>query len=148
MAETEIVSAAEYKAKSRKLITLPSGAVFEIKKISPFDFVEFSGEIKEGMSEEEMAKIIAPKFEEYGAAFICSGVSKPRIRNDVSSAEVGDEELHITDIDKHDLTALIKEITEFSGLDEVTAELEGEKRKSFRNAPDSKGSGGTGTESS
>jgi len=122
----EVTSADEYRARQRKIVTLPSGFVFEIRKMSPLTFAEMfelvgaSPNDPQGVAEEkvrenvyEILKLVIPK---------C--VVSPKI-----SLEATDEDvLALEDLDMDDFFALLDEISTFSGLGAEDME----ERQSFR----------------
>lgn len=123
----KITSPKEYLKGQRKRITLPSGALFEIRKLSPVAF----GEILKIMGPEtarDMDDVIRDKIVDIMKVIVPRCVVKPKI----TLEDTGDEDkLSLEDLEMQDVFALLDEVYAFSGL--TTEDVE--ERKSFREEP-------------
>ena len=143
------ITAEEYRKKHSKttLFGLPSGAVFEIRKISPDFYLDNEGSLVSGVDDitdrEERKKIIKEKLKtKYDnmsdkekcehlkkqmvlyKKLVVHGVVSPQI-----SFEIEEGKLHIDDIaTTEDFYPLVKAISDFSG---------GEELKPFRSESES-----------
>ncbi len=122
----EVTTVKEYVAKQRKKVELPSGFVFEIRKMSPLTFTKMFELI--GVSsvdnEEETERKIQEGLQGILELVIPVCVVKPKI----VIGDAGEDELSLDDLDMDDFLALLEEITDFSGLDKESVE----GRESFR----------------
>lgn len=129
-----VTSAADYLKKyglKTKIVTLPSGAIFKIKKFQMIDFVNFvmvpSGLLKQEdlkgwqeKTQEEREELMAKnktsdtdkKLNEY---LLLIGVSEPKLV-DTEAFDVEKGELGISVIDPLDQAILLNEIVELNGL--------------------------------
>ena len=112
---------AEDRRKARKLVELPSGAVFEIKKIDVLSCARIFkknksvlDEIAKEQDELKLAELLRGK---EVMALISESVTKPTIVDLVR----GPEDLSIHDIEGMDLITLFNEIILFNDLDRFTA---------------------------
>ena len=131
--EVKIATAEEYKSKQTKVIRLPSGFHFRIRKMSPTTMAKLMNvygdalpPARRELTPEETAKmqeIGRKKFAEILEAVVPKCVVEPKI-----SANPGKNELALDDLSSDDIFALLDEITTFSGL--ATPAVE--KRESFR----------------
>jgi len=140
---------ADYLKKHSKitLFTLPSGAVFEIKKISPEFYIENEGSVVDGIDDitdkEERKKIIQEKLKtkydnmsieekrefQKKQMILYKKLVIQAVVNPAVSFEVEEGKLHIDDIVvTEDFYPLVKAISDFSG---------GEELKPFRSEPES-----------
>ncbi len=122
----EVTTVKEYVAKQRKMVKLPSGFVFEIRKMSPLTFTkmfELIG-VRPNETEEETEKKVQEGLQGILELVIPVCVVRPRI----VLGPAGKDELSLDDLDMDDFLALLDEITEFSGLDKKSVE----ERESFR----------------
>ncbi len=122
----EVTTVKEYIAKQRKMVELPSGFVFEIRKMSPLTFTkmfELIG-VRPNETKEETEEKIQGGLQEILELVIPVCVVNPRIVLGLA----GENELSLDDLDMDDFLALLDEITEFSGLGKEDVE----ERESFR----------------
>ena len=119
----KITSPKEYLKGQRKKITLPSGAVFEIRKLSPIAFGEIL-KITGPETARDMDDVIRDKIVDIMKIIVPRCVVKPKI----TLEETDDEDsLSLEDLEMQDVFALLDEVYAFSGLStEDTKE-----RKSF-----------------
>jgi len=132
--EVKIATAKEYRKAMTKVIRLPSGFHFRIRKMPPqamAKLMDVYGEVlPRGRREltpeerEQLREIGRRKFAEILKVVIPSSVVEPKIVEKVTT----EDELSLDDLSSDDLFALLDEITAFSGL---TAEA-AEERKTFR----------------
>jgi len=112
---------AEDRRRARKLVPLPSGAVFEIKKIDVLAcahiFKKNKGVLDEIAKEQDELKLAELLRGKEVAALITESVTKPTI---VDLAR-GPEDLSINDLEGMDLITLFNEIILFNDLDRFTA---------------------------
>jgi len=119
-------SPAEYRKKSRKIVELPSGAVFEIRKLSPLVYgaaLEKMG-VKADTSPDSAESVVRENIFELMKTVVPKCVMSPKVAVD----PVSEDELDYEDIELADLTMLLDEIYKFSGLS-VQAQ---EEREEFR----------------
>jgi len=123
----ETTSASEYRAGQRRMVTLPSGYVFEIRKMSPLTFSELFNVIgvEANASEEVAAERVRENLVEVIKVVIPKCVVKPKIALEASDDE---DVLSLEDLDMDDFTVLFEEISAFSGI----GEKETDDRESFR----------------
>ena len=132
----EITSAKKYREGKTKVVTLPSGDVFMIKKpggrtmAKVSQLFEINIDLQDNPSKEEIAKELAglhlqDNLVEIMDLLIPGCVVEPK----VSLVETHDEHtLFIDDIEYNDLYALLDEIMAFSGLSEQSMK----ERESFQ----------------
>ena len=127
----------EERRRARKLVPLPSGAVFEIKKIDVLScariFKKNKGVLDEIAKEQDELKLVELMRSKEVTALISGSVTKPTI---VDLAK-GPDDLSIHDIEGMDLITLFNEIILFNDLDRFTAG----KLSSFRKEQLRTGSG-------
>lgn len=113
----EITLASEYRAKQRKIVTLPSGFTFEIRKMSPLVFAKMFDVLgyEANVSKEQTESIIKEKLEEILKLIIPNCVVKPKISLEPTDDE---EVLCLEDLEMDDFYTLLDEISNFSGLSE------------------------------
>ena len=109
------------------MVTLPSGYVFEIRKMSPLTFSELFNVIgvEANASEEVAAERVRENLVEVIKVVIPKCVVKPKIALEASDDE---DVLSLEDLDMDDFTVLFEEISAFSGI----GEKETDDRESFR----------------
>lgn len=124
---SKIATASEYRKKQRKLVELPSGFIFEIRKLSPIAY----GEVLDKMgikptqaNSEEAENIIRDRMLDVMKLVLPEGVVSPKIAIESDDEDV----LLFSDLDLNDVTVLLEEIYDFSGL---TSEAQVE-REEFR----------------
>lgn len=125
----KVTSASEYRKKSRMLVELPSGAVFEIRKLSPLVYGEALEQV--GISPAEGAEQVDAVVRKNIFSLMKLIVPKCVISPKISVSPSSDDELDYEDIELADLTRLMDEIYKFSGL---TVEAE-QEREEFREEP-------------
>ncbi len=137
-----VSTAANFKSRARKEITLPSGETVEIRRLSAIDFIGL-GELPlpEGNGADETPEEKARRLKErldailkdpdrinrYSNRAVVKGVVRPRFSDkdeDLDNPNV----VHVRDLDETDLAALVKGIMEFSGLSKEA----GQTAESFR----------------
>jgi len=127
--KSKFTTPAEYREKSRKSVELPSGATFEIRKISPLVYSEILEKIGVKPLEAdnpEAENIIRERILDVMKYAIPKCVVRPRI---AISPDVNDESvLDFDDLDLGDVRVLLDVVYEFSGL---TPEAN-EERENFR----------------
>jgi len=132
--EVKIATAKEYRKAMTKVIRLPSGFYFRIRKMSPqamAQLMDIYGEVlprgRRELTPEEREKIREighEKFAEILKIVIPSCVVEPKIVENATS----EDELSLDDLSSDDLFALLDEITAFSGLTVEAAK----ERETFR----------------
>ena len=123
MSKKKITSPKEYLKGQRKQITLPSGAVFEIRKLSPIAF----GEVLKIMGPEtarDMDDIVRDKIVDIMKVIVPRCVVKPKITLEETDDK---DKLSLEDLEMQDVFALLDEVYAFSGLS--TEDVE--EKKSF-----------------
>jgi len=127
----KVISAKEYKKATRKLVTAPSGAKFLIKKVTNWDFIhspylpvgfdirrfqlEAQAISEEAQNPQDLLQKHPREAAELARMYVIVGVVSPRIV-DKPLEECGEDELSIYELLEEDLTFLLNEILEFSGL--------------------------------
>jgi len=127
----------EEKRRARKLVELPSGAIFEIKKVGLLTFSRiFRGKKnlldEVARSQDDERKLLGLLRLPEIAEMFAEAVTKPKIG----------EELAASEIDEMDLIVLFNEIVVFNDLDKFTAE----RTRFFREEPTRVSSGSPGRE--
>jgi len=132
----EVVKASDYRATQRKIVELPSGFKFEIRKMSPMIFAEVYGvtNVSPDMTNEAAEKLIQENVFSMIETVIPYCVVRPKI---IAGESTNEDALSIYDIDPDDIFVLLEEITNFSGL----GDADSAERKKFRTEPDGPGSG-------
>jgi len=134
VSEGEIAKAGEYRKTQSKVIRLPSGFYFKIRKMSPLAMAKlmdvYGDTLPPGRREptpeetEKMRDIGRKKFAEILKAVLPECIVEPK----VSLTPASESELSLDDIASDDVFALLDEITTFSGLGARAAAI----RESFR----------------
>ena len=124
MSKKKITSPKEYLKGQRKKITLPSGAVFEIRKLSPIAFGEIL-KITGPETARDMDDVIRDKIVDIMKVIVPRCVVKPKITLEETDDE---DKLSLEDLEMQDVFALLDEVYAFSGLSTEDTE----ERKSFR----------------
>ena len=136
MSEVKPVSAKEYRKAMTKVIRLPSGFHFKIRKMPPSALAKLMkvyGELppaRRDLTPEEKERLRRTGMEKFAdiiAAIIPDCVVEPKISTNPKS----EDELSLQDLPSDDLFALLDEITAFSGLTGPTAKA----RETFREKP-------------
>jgi len=133
----KIATAKEYRKTQTKVIRLPSGFYFRIRKMSPTamaKLMEVYGEtLPPGRREptpeemERMREVGRKKFAEILKVILPTCIVEPK----VSLNPTSEDELALDDLASDDIFALLDEITAFSGLGPKAAAI----RESFREEP-------------
>ncbi len=121
----ETTSAKEYRARQRKTITLPSGFVFEIRKMSPLVFTKMFDLI--GVTGSDSSEVAKKKVQEGLQKILELVIPRCVIKPKISLEPAGEDELSLDDLEMDDFLMLLEEITTFSGLSEGSIE----ERESF-----------------
>lgn len=113
----EVTSAKAYRERQRKIVTLPSGFVFEIKKMSPLTFTKMFELIGVGtdVTGERAEEMVKEKLYDVLKLIIPECVVNPKI---VLESTDDEDALALEDLEMDDFFALLNEISEFSGLGE------------------------------
>jgi len=109
---SKVTDANEYRRKVRKIIELPSGAVFEIRKLSPLRMAEVI-DIGDGVDQVKIANSIRDNLVTLMRVVIPSCVVRPKI---VLYDTDKKGELSFDDLEPDDLYALLDQVYEHSGL--------------------------------
>ena len=133
MGKKGITSASEYRKGKRHEVELPSGARFEIRKLSPLAFGELLKfiEVREGATEEETTAKVRGEIVNIMKTIIPQCVVTPTIVFDANMTEEEMDEKNVidfADLDLNDVFVLLDAVYEFSGLTEEAAE----ERTKFR----------------
>lgn len=140
-------SAHEFKARTRKSVTLPSGLEVDIRKVVGRDFVGLgelpipaAGEVDRHKSDarEQIEQI--EQMKRYSDRAIVRGALAPRFTDDPAKIDA-EHEVHLSYLDDDDYTALARAIFDFAGLTKETADAV----ESFRQnevSPTLEGTGG------
>ena len=133
-------SVQDFKSRSRRIVTLPSGLSVEIRKIRLMDFLDF-GELplpssgsreKDGDSprsvppnhEKGTVPITAGEIQRFSSRAIVSGAVAPKF-TDHDDEEHSEDLVHVRDLSWEDFQTLASEILEWSGhKKEAAAEAE------------------------
>jgi len=129
-----MISPSEYRKRSRKIVSLPSGGEVEIRRLSAADFLAMGeipllnlfGDMISGKVSEEIESS-SELLSKFSNIVICRGVVSPRIV-DKDPGECSDDELSIYEIGLEDFNFLVSEIMKHSSLSEEVAE----SRSGFR----------------
>jgi len=123
-----ITSAQEYKARRQKVVRLPSGALFKIRKISPKVLGQlFSALNVQPGNPEQLQQSFIDKLPLVIDILFPSCIVEPRVEVNPSDPNV----LSVDDIDPNDAFFLINAIMEFSGLTEEAMR----QKRNFRQEP-------------
>ncbi len=117
----------EFRALSRKEITLPSGLTVEIRKLSAMDFVGH-GEIPLPSSGDDSAEkkpnFTGEQIVRFAGLMLTKGSMSPHFSEKAEDLDNPDV-VHISDLSNQDLTFAAAAIAEFSGFSkEAAAEAE------------------------
>lgn len=127
--------ASEWKARNRKVVTLPSGLAVTIGKVTGLFLLDMK-ELFEKLllADERGAKLVlsAADNKQYLEMLVCRAVLQPRVVP--AAVEAGEDELHIEDFGA-DLNALVESINEYNAEVLVTP---------FRSAQDGAAAAPTG----
>jgi len=128
----EVTSASEYRKKKFKTVTLPSGAVFRLKKPSLktmkklFDLTGFTVERGAELTDEQKA-ILVEKAAQMIDVLLPECVDAPKISTDPESEDV----LSVDELDWDDSFKILDEIFAMIGFSPEAIE----ERESFREKP-------------
>lgn len=132
----------EERRRARKQLILPSGAVFELKKIDILAcariFKRKKSLLDEIAKEQDELKLVDLLRSKEVSTLLAESVTKPILVENATS----DEKLSIGDIEGVDLITLFNEIIAFNDLDRYTAD----KMRFFRKEYSRPGSGSPGGE--
>jgi len=133
----KVISAKEYKSATRKIVTVPSGAEFLIKRVTNWDFIhspylpvgfdikrfqkDAQAVAKDSQDPQELFRNHPKESAELARIYILVGVISPRVV-DKPLEECEEDELSIYEILDDDLNFLINEIIEFSGMGKEATE--------------------------
>ncbi|RLG45123.1 MAG: hypothetical protein DRN81_02665 [Thermoproteota archaeon] len=130
----EVTTAKEYREKMTKIVTLPSGFNFRIRKMPPLALAKLMSIYDEALpatgreltpeEEEKMKEIGKRRFAEIIKVVIPDCIVEPKVSLNPSS----EDELSLDDLAADDIFKLLDEIMEFSGLGEAAKKA----RESFR----------------
>lgn len=121
----EITTANEYTNKREKVVQLPSGAVFKIRKLSAFDFIK-DGEIPRFMKQvnksSDKTKVLDTMSDKDKAEalelltkVVCAGTVEPNVV-DKPADECTDNELSINTVDDSDKKYLLEQIVSMTSM--------------------------------
>jgi len=132
----EVSTPTDYRKGKTKLLKLPSGHVFEIRKLTLPAMMDLMKVLNidvpagtpvdqvEGLMKERMEKA---QFKEDVIAAVDLIIPKCVIRPKIVPSQVaGENELSIAEIDPADSLELFQSIIEFSGLEEMTKKFRGQ----------------------
>ena len=127
MSKKKVTSASEYRKGKRTVVELPSGATFEIRKLSPLAFGELLNfiEVREGATEEETTAKVRGEIVNIMKTIIPQCIVTPKIVFDANMTEKEMDKKNIidfADLDLNDVFVLLDAVYEFSGLTEEAAE--------------------------
>ena len=133
MSKKDITSASEYRKGKRHVVELPSGATFEIRKLSPLAFGELLNfiEVREGATEEETTARVRSEIVNIMKTIIPQCIVNPTIafEPDMTEEEMDEKNvIDFADLDLNDVFVLLDAVYEFSGLTEEAAQ----ERTKFR----------------
>lgn len=114
----------EFKARTRKIVTLPSGLTVEIRKLKLIDFLGMEIPLPSDpqASSAPSNAMSLRETQQYANRAIIAAAISPRFTDDDNEAE-RDDRVHVRDLEMMDWEALVKEIFDWSGLArEVVAE--------------------------
>jgi hypothetical protein len=131
-----VSTAADFKKRNRKTVTLPSGLSVEIRRLTARDFVGV-GEIPLPATQDVSEKSVVDRarqlaadpdaMDRYGHRAITRGVARPRFSD--RDEDLGREDIaHVRDLDLLDYGALLVEILKFAGIYQEA----GQTAESFR----------------
>lgn len=120
----EVTKANEYIKDREKVIDIPSGAKFKIRKLSAYDFLD-NGEIPKFISSIKETKGSPKGFDKLTSTertealgiltkIVCAGVVEPSIVNKTRQ-ECTDDELPISCVDDTDKQFLLEQIVSYTG---------------------------------
>lgn len=131
----KIISAKDYKVSTRKIVVLPSTAVFRIKKMPPRVLAQVLALTGAGMTEEEIGEKMQENLMELLDIVLPECVIEPQIVG--QGAEANDDQLSINDLGMGDAQALLMQIMDHSGFSqEDMDELQSFRRKQLRDQSD------------
>jgi hypothetical protein len=120
--ELKVSSPADFKKDSRKIIQTPSGFVVEIKKIDVLGVFARTGFLPAFLGTEGTEVDIAKLFQQNPSGLmnffnmvLLEGIARPTI-TDKPYDQVGEDEVHISDIPFEDRMFLQNAILEFNGM--------------------------------
>ena len=122
----EVTEAKEYLAQQRKMVTLPSGFVFEIRKMPPMVYARMKDLI--GVGPNDSPEGIEEKVEKGQQEMMELVVPRCVVRTKIVLENPAEDELSLDDLEIEDFLALLEEISEFSGISEEGIQ----ERESFR----------------